>query len=304
MRYVTFVHGIGNKPQPLHLLKLWKAALSSEGGIDLDAAGVIMQMVYWADVLHGAPLADAPPEDKLVEADGEADDYQGGTVPLPTDLSEAEFTAMLAAKVGAAMAAELLASPANKVESLLEVPLPDWLKKRLMKSFLRDAHHYLYDVEHAPRPGEKYRVRQEIRRRFVEAVSRVPQGATHLVVGHSLGSVIAYDCLKNVSDCVAIDHLVTLGSPLGLSEVQGRLGPGYSRENGFPAAKLTGSWENLADRFDPVCGLDVKLAADYQDGGMERVLDGTVTNNGGRHAIGQYLQRAKVRSAMSKALSI
>lgn len=37
--------------------------------------------------------------------------------------------------------------------ALEAVPLPGFLKKRLMKILLRDVHHYLYDVEYSPRPG-------------------------------------------------------------------------------------------------------------------------------------------------------
>lgn len=304
MRHVTFVHGIGNKPDQAHLLALWKEALLGNGGIDLDAAGVSSSMVYWADVLHAEPLIMAAPDEDLGDADEDAAQFADSPMPMPGSLREAEFTVMVAAKVGAAMVASRLGVSSVEATSFREARLTGFLSKLLMRALLRDAHHYLYDVEHEPRAGERYRVRQEIRKRFVRALAAAPLGARHLVVGHSLGSVIAYDCLKNVPNCPVVDGFVTLGSPLGLSEVQERLEPGYSREEGFPTEKLQGDWRNLADRLDPVCGLDVALGGDFRAGGERRVIDRTVDNRSSRHGIGRYLAQERVREAIRTGLGL
>jgi pimeloyl-ACP methyl ester carboxylesterase len=57
----------------------------------------------------------------------------------------------------------------------------------------------------------------------------------HIVVSHSLGTVIAYDCLKRIPECPAVDGLITLGCPLGLDEIQDKLQPGWTRADGFLA---------------------------------------------------------------------
>jgi hypothetical protein len=57
--HVTFVHGIGNKPEPSVLLEHWRAALLDDDGIDLASLGVSSSLVYWADVLYPQPLVDA-----------------------------------------------------------------------------------------------------------------------------------------------------------------------------------------------------------------------------------------------------
>jgi hypothetical protein len=112
-----------------------------------------------------------------------------------------------------------------------------------MKIFLRDVHHYLFDVEFTPRPGETHRIQTEIRRRAIAALRKGDAtDGTHVVVAHSLGTVIAYDCLKRVAECPTVDGLLTIGSPLGLSEVQ-ELRPGWSRDHGFPDA--VGQWVNI-----------------------------------------------------------
>ena len=65
-----------------------------------------------------------------------------------------------------------------------------------MRVFLRDVHHYLYDTEFSPRPGESYRIRRDVRARALDVLrAGAQQPGPHMVVAHSLGSVIAYDVL-------------------------------------------------------------------------------------------------------------
>jgi hypothetical protein len=73
-----------------------------------------------------------------------------------------------------------------KPDSPLEaVPLPRWLKVRLMRVFLRDVHHYLYDSEFSPRAGESYRIRRDVRARALDALrAGARRPGPHMVVGH------------------------------------------------------------------------------------------------------------------------
>src|SRR5687768_6115180 len=59
MAHITFIHGISNKPPQDKLLRLWLRSLEEKDGIDLGSSGVTSSMVYWADALYSAPLADA-----------------------------------------------------------------------------------------------------------------------------------------------------------------------------------------------------------------------------------------------------
>ena len=58
------------------------------------------------------------------------------------------------------------------------VPLPAWLKKRLMRVLLRDVHHFLYDAPFSPRPGESYNIRRDVRSRVLTALN---EAANNLV---------------------------------------------------------------------------------------------------------------------------
>jgi len=175
-----------------------------------------------------------------------------------------------------------------------------------MKILLRDVHHYLFNVQNSPRPGASFRVQDEIRRRFVDAViegSKKP--GPHIVVSHSMGTVIAYDCLKRVPECPEIAGLMTIGCPLGLDEVQDKLQPGWSRDNGFPREKVRGAWINVYDRFDPVAGFDPHLANDYREGGNAAVRDINEQNSGKwRHNSSKYFGGAKLRGGLRELLGL
>lgn len=312
MPHVTFVHGISNKPPRDQLLDFWRRSLADgEFGLDLGAEGVTSSMVYWADVLYEVPLAGVDRESTLNEAAAE--------VSLPEEAVELEvermgaeeraWTARLAAKLGVALAVEegveIVSSPMP--ESLERIPLPWPVKKRLMRKLLRDVHHYLFNVKHRPRAGaEEYAVQDEIRSRMLLALT---EGATgpppHVVVSHSMGTVVAYDCLKRVPASPAVDGLMTIGSPLGIDEIQDKLKPEWSREDGFPGAKVRGGWVNFFDKLDPVVGFDPNFSNDYRKGGQEVIADLNEQSRGRwRHDIGKYLSGPRLRSELRGLLGL
>jgi len=325
MPHVTFIHGIANKIEPGGLEQAWLDALRDSGGPDLLSEDVSISMCYWADVLYAEPLADVVAS---MEAGEEAE------VAAAEDVGQAWYEALpaaekaeiekLAAKVGAAPAlaggtgngppvdtatqGDVTAAgvEAATLQGFERIPLPGPLKRRMMRAFLRDVHHYLWNVEHSPRAGETFQVRTEVRRRAVEAM-RAAEGVSgpHVVVGHSLGCVIAYDVLQNVKETPTVDAVLTLGSPLGIDEVQDRLDPGWSRQNGFPSGRLTGNWINVYDRLDPVCGLDPVLANDYRRDGNSVITDINEPSWGAwRHAVGKYFRGQQLRAALIQELDL
>jgi pimeloyl-ACP methyl ester carboxylesterase len=223
------------------------------------------------------------------------------TVPL----DQVAFVESLAEEIGLEHVTPTPAEGPDVIrpDSPLEaVPLPRWLKVRLMRVFLRDVHHYLYDTEFSPRAGESYRLRRDVRARaldVLQAGARRP--GPHMVVGHSLGSVIAYDLLTAVEETPRVDALLTVGSPLGMSEVQERLAPPWTRQDGWPSDRLgSGPWGNVFDLLDPVCGgLDRRIAGDYRCNRETRVTDIAVSNEGSwRHSISKYLGQERLRERL------
>ncbi len=92
------------------------------------------------------------------------------------------------------------------------------------------------------------------------------QGESVLLIGHSMGSIIAWDSLwelqhlEGVRTCV--DCLLTLGSPLGMNFVQRRLAGRDARHLGHYPCNIN-DWVNISSRGDLVA-LDPLLANDFR----------------------------------------
>jgi hypothetical protein len=123
------------------------------------------------------------------------------------------------------------------------------------------------------------------------------------VVAHSLGSVIAYDCLKRVADTKTVDLLITIGTPLGMSEIQDKMKPEWSKDDGYPGELPR--WVNVVDRLDPVCVADPIIANDYMRKKASVVIDEVVANGGVmRHPSGKYFRQAVVQEAVREGLGL
>jgi hypothetical protein len=312
MPHVTFIHGIANKPAADPLLDLWRRSLGDNSGLDLGAEGVTSSMVYWADVMYPEPLAEGDQESAGDEAVAEGKTPEAPLGLDEMDAEEVAWTASLAAKLAVPLAVEAVAAavveaaPTPVKETLERIPLPWPIKERLMKKLLRDVHHYLFNVDYSPRLGVTFKVQDEIRGRMIRALQEgAKQPGPHVVVSHSMGTVIAYDCLKRVADAPVVAALMTLGSPLGLDEVQDKLRPEWSRDNGFPLEKVRGRWVNIYDRLDPVAGFDPNFANDYRRGGNTVVEDINEQNYGSwRHDLTKYFHGTQLRTKLRELLEL
>lgn len=312
MPHVTFVHGICNKPPEEELKGIWRRALAFDQGVDLDAEGITHSMIYWADVLYPQPIKQGETHESTGDeiATGNTDEDASWREGL--DEGEKAFVNGLAAKLNVDAASpqgdDFEAPPNPEDASFERIPVPWFIKRRVMKCFLRDVHHYLFNTDFSAREGESYKVQDEIRDRFVRTVQQDKEqndGGPHIVVSHSMGTVIAYDCLKRVPSCPRVDGLMTIGSPLGLDEVQDKLKPGWSRKDGFPSERVQGDWVNVYDLLDPVAGLDPKIANDYRKQGQKVVSDLNEQNFGKwRHDITNYLMGEQLRGTLRGLLNL
>jgi pimeloyl-ACP methyl ester carboxylesterase len=156
--------------------------------------------------------------------------------------------------------------------------LTEWL----IIGFIKQVHAYLEDDS----------VRGEIQ----ACVNRVVGSGTVVLVGHSLGSVVAYEaaCAHPEWDLA----LITLGCPMGIRNlIFDRLRP--PPENGcghFPAGAAT--WTNIADNGD-VVALVKRLAPLF--GG--RVQDQLVDNGAKAHDISPYLTAVQTGRAIAEGLA-
>jgi hypothetical protein len=291
-------------------LRIWEGALGNTGSdpLRLKTRGVTTSLIYWADIMYPSPDLDLAAHEGLQEDSVTALDASGDAA-IPADLSpeSARFIEALRSQLTTLPDDELAGDPPPPAAArgLERVPLPWFLKKPIMSAFLRDVHHYLFNAKWTPRPGNVYQVQEVIRRRFLDAVQSVRTDGPHVVVSHSMGTVIAYDCLKRLPDCAKVDGLITLGSPLGIDEIQDKLTPGWTRPDGFPHERVATEWVNVYDPLDVVCGLDPCLANDYQKGGAACITDVEVSNEGAwRHSATKYYRQPAVRKALRRLLGV
>jgi hypothetical protein len=309
MAHVTFIHGIANKPAPDVLIKMWRQALAHDDGLALGTKGITSTMVYWADVMYDKPAEGEAAQENL---DGTVD--RALTPPVPMEWqkelsgTEKKWVDAFAGKLKIAEPDPQAAERPGRAEAghLERVPLPWWIKRHVMEIFLRDVHHYLFNVKYSPRPGARYRVQDEIRNRLVTALKEgAKKPGPHVLMSHSMGTVIAYDCLKRVPDCPKVDALMTIGSPLGLDEIQDKMKPEWSRQNGFPSERLGSTWVNVYDALDPVAGFDPNITNDYMRSATPAVEDIHEPNYGPwRHDITKYLSGTKLRASLKKMLKL
>jgi hypothetical protein len=139
----------------------------------------------------------------------------------------------------------------------------------------------------------KPHVRQEIAARVIAAVDE----DTRVLVGHSLGSVVAYEALAAHPEWPA-RTLVTLGSPLGTPNlVFDRLIPAPTGGRGAWPGSVE-RWSNIADSGD-VVALTKKLAPLFGD----RVQDIPVHNGSHAHDVSPYLTAIETGEAITAGLA-
>jgi hypothetical protein len=123
-----------------------------------------------------------------------------------------------------------------------------------------------------------------------------------MVIAHSLGTIITFDVLSEREFASRnIVHLVTLGSPLGIENVQDELRERAGQPHPIPAG--VHRWSNLADALDPVAS-NQKLAGEFEPNadGFSVVDDLTIDNKGFlNHALTGYLVISAVREAIAVA---
>ena len=306
-RHITFIHGISNKPESDELLKIWKNALKFNNGVDLEELGITSSMVYWADIYHESPLIDQVKEESYGESYGNVLTKDAIDFSWRKRLSDEEnkYLESLEKKLGVKLEEEILDENGKILSDNLErIPLPWFIKKAVMKSLLVEVHHYLFNNKTEPRKGEHYQVQDEIRTRFINELNKHTEKDIHLVISHSMGTVISYDCIRNVEDCPAIDNYMTIGSPLGIDEVQDKIKPIDKKKVDYPG-KVLGKWINIYDPIDAVSFLDKKISNDYKKDGKKVIEDIKVKNPGTwTHSMTKYLERKDLRLKVLELLKI
>ncbi len=136
----------------------------------------------------------------------------------------------------------------------------------------------------------RYLTNDEIRSAALDSVFKLIDPETNVIIGHSLGSVVAYEAAHLMKQPLPL--LLTLGSPLGLQTiVYQRLQP---QPPGFPVHVRR--WVNVADRDDFIAA-EPNLEGLFKTGLPARAtFEGgyTVDNGTDPHNSNFYLGKAQV----------
>lgn len=244
---VVYVHGINNKPVASVLKCQWDSALFGA------AMGDRTRMAYWVNrARYPVPSSDScAAKDGLPDLDAglgirglAAEDLDPGP-----ELSAAQRQLMASLE-------QRLLEPANeesgKTAKVLPLPagMRRWIVRQISRLFLKDVRDFFFDT------AERERMEKILLERLMVG------GGPFIVIGHSQGSMIAYQVLRKLQKLQCDVRLfLTIGSPLGLQEVQDML---VKLEPGQPLAvpDCVDRWLNVAERLDPVA-LDADLSNDY-----------------------------------------
>lgn len=155
------------------------------------------------------------------------------------------------------------------------------MTERLIIGMIKQVHAYLTDSC----------LRAEIQERVARAITP----GTAVLIGHSLGSVVAYEaaCAHPEWDL----SLVTLGSPLGIRNLifERLLPPPVNGRGHYPPG--IAAWTNIADAGD-VVALAKNLAPLFGD----QVSDVLVHNGSTAHDVKPYLTAAQTGRAVADGL--
>lgn len=246
MPRIIFVPGKNPKPPPEeHRAQLWRCLLEGvrrarpEVCVDMQARGDAFSLVNWNYSYYGCQRsmdADIPWIDAVLRQ------------PAATEFDRREALHWRRRLV------RLAYLIADFIPALIPL-LPDPKVKATIEETMR----YFEN-----RDGAAELVRQPLERLFHEVCNL---NAPIMIIGHSLGSVIAYDALWKLSHVgtvgCRVDLFLTLGSPLGTRFVQKRvLGHGGAGKQRFPTNIRR--WHNLTAEGD-LTAFDPRVRDDFRD---------------------------------------
>jgi len=324
----VFIHGLAKKPAPDKLKEIWLWGLNRDNprpdvfappnrGVNLINKGVPHFFNYYADIFYGSDYEteldsyyERAEELEALAAES-LDTIDDVKLPQPVTPREHAFLRNFEAKLSASAVftpPEDLPPPTT-TEKTTEFEIASWLpirvKQAIIKKAAMEAFYYLFDKEYERKDGVRFKVRQELRQRCLAELGKAQAaGEKIVIISHSMGTIIAYDVLRNCPECPQVDTLITLGSPLGIQEVQDELVAVGATGVDFPAATVN-RWINIYDPLDPVAGADPKIANDYRSVNGKRVEDVKESNWGNwRHTITHYFAGLQCRRALAHAIGV
>ena len=156
------------------------------------------------------------------------------------------------------------------------------IHENLVHKYLIETYLYLADPEFM----------HEVHHRILENLHPNQQ---HIIVGHSLGSVIAYNLMHKVKN-LRIHRFITLGSPLAFKVIQSRLHQPISRPQ-----HLDGDWINFYSPDDFLTAFPLCNEPFLFDPPIQNIPIHTQISN--PHKINGYITHSQVIQSIVQALT-
>ncbi len=257
-KVIIGIHGLANKPPKTVLKEWWEESIREELKKRKRPFGNIpFKMVYWANFLYKYRLHDDNKysfDDYFNEQPyrkakpGALKEYQEGWLDYLRQKTQSIFD--------------------GPIDTLKQTMGMDFVTDALLEKKLKDLHFY-YSERKIDNGKGKLRSARLVLQENLEEVLVAHKNYTIMLISHSMGSIIAYDVLRNLgrkNKGAEVSHFVTIGSPLGLPHVKGKIESERNYNNRRNRVRtpsiVTESWVNFADRRDPVA-FDTHLSDDY-----------------------------------------
>ncbi|MBN1829365.1 MAG: hypothetical protein JW884_09515 [Deltaproteobacteria bacterium] len=271
-RIVIGIHGLGNKPPKQVLRKHWKRSL-------YDGFRMLghpwkpfrFEMVYWADLMNPLPYDPA-------EGDRKSPLYDDEPYVPPSTMNH-EKPSMIRKKVVEFLEREMTSIFLN---SDLSVNF-DAVTSRIIRHYFRELDMYYCANCTVGRKSGVY-VKDVLRERLIRILQRYRRQKI-LLIGHSMGSIIAYDALSLASPDIEVDTFITIGSPLGVPVVISKIAGEQQQKRNLehmekprvPEA-VTGAWLNFSDIEDNMT-VNYRLSNDFAKNSKGIEIVDTVVSN-------------------------
>ncbi|WP_282605353.1 hypothetical protein [Pelagibius sp. Alg239-R121] len=270
------IHGLANKPNKATLKGWWEQSIKEGLKINCGEAApkFDFKMVHWAGLLYKNALHD----DKNFNFDKlyNNEPYITATPRRLKEYKDSWRDELRRYSLGAG------GFVLDQVKSHFGVDaVANWILEKTLKdlAFYYDPKRKIIDR------NKKVRTARKVLMDELKSELQVAKGRRTMLIAHSMGSIIAYDVLRDLGRTRGkfdIDHFVTIGSPLGLPHVKSNIyeeRKGYSKIPIRTPSLVSASWANYADRKDPVA-LDSHLSDDYKPNkrGIQ-VADDLVSND-------------------------
>ncbi len=253
-KVIIGIHGLENKPSKRLLTEWWKHSME-EGLVAIGKYHElpVFELVYWADAIYDKPLdPDITDENDPYYLD---EFYTPATVGYQAQIHKFRVKAV-------ELVAKLLKQIfLNKDLSLKNSSVARNIVQRYFHEL--DIYYKDYGVDEDEAP---YKARKTMIDRVVSVLNKYRNDQI-LLVGHSMGSILAFDAICFYIPEIRIDTFITIGSPLGLPLVLSKIAERQIADrDGKPSIQTPASierrWYNFSD-IEDVVAINYKLNEDF-----------------------------------------